>query len=142
MRRYRSLLLSGVALAASIVCAAPAPAGPTLPAKGAYAVVVSRKTLADHGWEKVCDTLVRRYEAELVTWDDDVTAVRPHLAKIMPNYTCFVARPDECNRDFVVAVHRLTRRLDADPYTDTLWGIVTGYDAADAERLAAFEGPL
>ena len=141
MRRCRSLRLLGVALAASIVCAAPAPAG-RLPAVGHYAVVVSRNTLADHGWKKVCDTLVRRYEADLVTWDADVAAARPHLAKTMPNYTCFVARPDECSRDFVVAVHRLTRRLDADPYTDTLWGIVTGYDAADAERLAAFEGPL
>ena len=141
MRRCRSLPLLGVALAASIVCAAPAPAG-RLPAVGHYAVVVSRNTLADHGWKKVCDTLVRRYEADLVAWDADVAAARPHLAKTMPNYTCFVARPDECNRDFVVAVHRLTRRLDADPYTDTLWGIVTGYDPADAERLAAFEGPL
>jgi len=113
-----------------------------LPAVGHYAVVVSRKTLADHRWKKVCATLVRRYEAKLVTWADDVAGARPHLAKAMPNYTCFVARPDECGRNFVVAVHRLTRRLDADPYTDTLWGILTGCDAADAARIAATDGPL
>ena len=124
----------------------PTPGAPAsaerLRAKGSYAVVISSKTLADPHWQEVCDTLVRRYEAKRITWADEVTSARPPLAKAMPNYTCFVARPDECNRDFVVRVHRLTRRLDADPYTDTLWGIITGYDAADAERLAAFEGPL
>jgi len=123
------------------VRAVPAPAE-RLHAKGSYAVVVSRKTLADHRWRKVCGTLVRKYGAKLITWADDVAAVRPHLAKAMPNYTCFVAQADECGRNFVVAVHRLTRRLDADPYTDTLWGILTGYDAADAARIAALDGPL
>ena len=36
----------------------------------------------------------------------------------MPRYACFVARPDEAGRQFVVAVHRMTRALDGDPYTD------------------------
>jgi zinc protease len=41
-----------------------------------------------------------------------------------------------------VAVHRLTRALDDDPYTDVLWGILTGYDAADALRIAKYDPPL
>ena len=36
----------------------------------------------------------------------------------------------------------LTRRLDDDPYTDCFWGIVTGYDAASALRIAQLAAPL
>jgi hypothetical protein len=60
----------------------------------------------------------------------------------MPRYTCFVARPEEAGRDFVVRVHRLSRQLDDDPYTDTIWGILTGYDVNDALRIARRKEPL
>ncbi|MCD6304429.1 MAG: hypothetical protein J7M21_05650, partial [Planctomycetes bacterium] len=50
--------------------------------------------------------------------------------------------PAEAGRPFVVAVHRLMRRLDDDPYTDALWGILTGYTAADALRIATETRPL
>lgn len=120
------------------------PAGPEVhpPARGAYAVVASKDTLADPDWKAVCDALVRKYAGRLVAWTDDVAEARAPLARAMPNYACFVARPSECGRGFVVRVHRLTRRLDADPYTDLLWGILTGYEAADALRLARLTGPL
>ena len=39
-------------------------------------------------------------------------------------------------------IHRLTRRLDDDPYTDTRWGILTGFDAANALSIASEEKPL
>ena len=39
-------------------------------------------------------------------------------------------------------MNRLTRRLDDDPYTDALWGILTGYDAANALRIARHKEPL
>jgi len=42
----------------------------------------------------------------------------------------------------VRSVHQLTRRLDDDPYTDTFWGILTGYDAANALEIAAWDRPL
>ncbi len=45
-------------------------------------------------------------------------------------------------RKFVIQVHRLTRRLNADPYTDVIWGILTGYDASDALRAARTREPL
>ena len=140
IRAVLTLLLAAAA-AAPAARAADALA-PRPPARGSYAVVVSRKTLADHRWQAVCGALVRKYEARLVTWGEAVTESRPALARAMPNYACFVARPEEAGRDFVVAVHRLTRRLDADPYTDCLWGILTAYDAADALRLAELQGPL
>ncbi len=120
------------------------PAGPEVhpPARGAYAVVASEGTLADPGWKAVCDALVAKYDGRLIAYEEDVTEARDPLARSLPNYACFVARPGECGRGFVVRVHRLTRRLDADPYTDLLWGILTGYEAADALRLARLAGPL
>ena len=46
------------------------------------------------------------------------------------------------SRDFVASVHRVTRQLDEDPYCDTLWGILTGYDAKNAIEIASEEDPL
>ena len=123
--------------------AAPA-AGPEVhpPAERLYAVVVSRETLGQADWKAVCDALVSKYNGRLVTWTKSVTEAREPLATLRPRYACFVAPPDACGRALVVKAHRLTRRLDDDPYTDCLWGIVTGYDAADALRIAERAQPL
>jgi hypothetical protein len=66
----------------------------------------------------------------------------PALRAQHPRYTCFVARPAEATRSFVAEVHRLTRKYDDDPYCDTLWGILTGYDAENALRIARHAEPL
>jgi len=130
------------ALAVGGVPAAETPESPPPPARGSYAVVVSQDTLGREPWKAVCDTLVAKYDGRLVTYEKDVAEVRDALAGTMPNYACFVARAAECGRDFVVAVHRLTRRLDDDPYTDCLWAVLTGYNADDALRIARRSEPL
>jgi len=107
-----------------------------------YSVVVSAKTLADPQWKQVVDTLTRKYHASVVTYTGFVDQARSDLAKIFPKFACFVATPEEAGRKFVVAVHRMTRALDDDPYTDVIWGILTGYDSADALRIAKNEKPL
>jgi len=50
--------------------------------------------------------------------------------------------PEEASQQFVVETHRLTRKLDDDPFTDTLWGILTGYSASDGLRIASTSNPL
>ena len=42
----------------------------------------------------------------------------------------------------IAFAHRLTRRLDDDPYGDCIWGIVTGYTPQDAMRIASETQPL
>jgi zinc protease len=69
-------------------------------------------------------------------------AVLEQLGKIHPRYTCFVARHEEITREFVTRVHQMTRKLDDDPYADTIWGILTGYDASNAEDIASKQQPL
>ena len=107
-----------------------------------YAVVVSKKTLGDGGWKKVVDALVKRHNATVVAFDADVEETLPELRRQFPRYVCFVAQPEEAGRKFVGKVHRLTRRLDDDPYTDCFWGILTGYDAANALAIAQYSRPL
>ncbi|RMG00265.1 MAG: hypothetical protein D6741_07130, partial [Planctomycetota bacterium] len=66
----------------------------------------------------------------------------PQLKRLMPRYTCFVVPPEEAGRGFVAVVHRLTRQYDDDPYLDTFWGILTGYDAENALAIARESKPL
>ena len=62
--------------------------------------------------------------------------------EIFPRYACFVAKPTEATRRFVADVSQLTRQLDDDPYTEVIWGILTGYDAGNALRIVAEKKPL
>lgn len=108
-----------------------------------YTVVVSRQTKEQSGWQAVIDSLLDRHaNAAVLVWEKDVSEVLPVLQRQHPRHTCFVARREEAGRDFVAAVHQLTRQYDADPYTDTLWGILTGYDAENALAIAKTDKPL
>ena len=67
------------------------------------------------------------------------------LTKLKRNFAkvhLFVAKHQEVTREWVSKIHQLTRSLDDDPYTDTIWGILTGYDAANALSIAKTSKPL
>jgi hypothetical protein len=105
----------------------------------AYAVVCSEAAYSDNGWKMVADVLLKKHaengESRLFTWKTQVGEVKSSLSGFNPDYIAFIAKPaTECNTAFVVAVHRLCRTLDNDPYGDAIWGIVTGYKAEDALR--------
>jgi len=112
------------------------------PAGGSYAVVVSKQSYADPGWKAVADALLAKHGGRLMVYEKAATEALPELQKLFPRYTCFVATPAEASRRFVAEVSRLTRRYDEDPYTDTVWGILTGFDAANALRIATQDRPL
>ncbi|HEX2959773.1 MAG TPA: hypothetical protein VHO70_23255 [Chitinispirillaceae bacterium] len=104
-----------------------------------YAVVCSEAAYSDNGWRTVADSLVKKHAVKgvsrLFKWQSQVGEVKTALGEFNPDYVAFVAKPaTECNTSFVVAVHRLCRALDSDPYGDAIWGIVTGYKAEDALR--------
>ena len=107
-----------------------------------YVVVVSAATKSDAEWAKVVEALVAKHQAEVVTYDKNVSETLPALTKTFPRHVCFVATSAEAGRQLVADVHRLTRKLDDDPYTDVLWGILTGYDAANALQIAQENKPL
>ena len=111
-------------------------------ADGGYSVVVSKATCQDPQWKAVVDALVCKHGAKVIVFPKSVDEALPELRRQFPRYACFVATPAEAGRKFVAAVNRLTRRLDDDPYTDVLWGILTGYNAQCALRIAKYDKPL
>jgi len=112
-------------------------------AQSSYTIVSSAKSAADPGWRAVIDTLQKKHpEAKCITWEKRVTEVLPELTRQHPRYVSFVSQPTEASLEFVRNVHRLTRKLDSDPFTDYRWGILTGADAANAFEIAAEAKPL
>ncbi len=107
-----------------------------------YAVVVSEACYADTGWKAVVDALIEKHKANAIFYRSSVTEALPQLRALFPRYTCFVAAPTDADRQFVFDVHRLLTKFDDDPYGDTFWGILTGYDAANALRIARQTEPL
>jgi len=107
-----------------------------------YATVVSKATAADAAWSEVVEALVKKHGAEVVQYDAAVDEALPALKRLFPRYVCVVATPAEATRKLVGDVHRLLRALDDDPYADAIWGIITGYDAQCALRIARHAKPL
>ena len=107
-----------------------------------YAVVVSGDTYQDLAWREVVTTLLNNHHASIITYTGTVQTALGELRAKFPRYVCFVAQPAEATRSFVAQVHRLTRSLNDDPYPDCFWGILTGYDAANALRIAQHQEPL
>ncbi len=125
-----------------IACIIVAAASTSYAADGTYTVVVSQQTNKKAEWKKVVQTLVAKHEAQVIVFDDQVGDSLPQLTQQFPKYVCFVSTPNETTTEFVAAVHQLTRKLDDDPYTDTFWGILTGFDAANALAIAKHREPL
>lgn len=138
LRRTALRFVAAWVLALPVGSAAPLAAVEASP----YVIVVSQPTAQDSDWSQVVEALRVKHQAQIVTYADSVEQALPALQRAFPRQACFVARPEEANRAFVGQVHRLTRRLDADPYTDCFWGILTGYDASNALQIARQTQPL
>lgn len=108
----------------------------TTNAADGYAIIVSKATRANAEWSPVVNALRKKHDGTVIEYGEDLGEALPELRKLFPKYTCFVAMPEDAGRAFVAAAHQLSRQLDADPYPDTIWGVVTGYEAADALRIA------
>lgn len=113
-----------------------------LPAVTGYAIVAERAVLDDPQWAAVTEALRAKYpQARIHAFAESPEEVREALAAELPQYTAVVVRPETATDLFVLDLHNLFRRLDGDPWCDTLWSIVTGYDAESARVLAA-AGPI
>lgn len=126
---------------AAAICLSAAEARANVHRSG-YAVVVSKEAYTDADWKRVVDCLKHKHRGTVITYSETVNDGLADLKRLFPKYACFVGPPEEITREFVAQVHRLTRRLDDDPYTDVIWGIITGYEPADALRIAGHTEPL
>lgn len=107
-----------------------------------YCVVVKSRVLEDDQWRVVTDTLLKKHGGMLLTYQSSPGEALEQLRRKHPRYACFVSPHADVSREFVAEIHQMTRRLDDDPYTDTLWGILTGYDASNAQSIAQYSQPL
>lgn len=111
------------------------------------AIAISRSAEADPAWRAVADALREKHggTAPIVVFDPAPGALAaslvPQLSPLPPRALAVVTRPEECPRPFVIALHRAMRSLDADPFTDARWGLVTGRTPAAALALARSNGP-
>jgi zinc protease len=135
------LVLSCGGLATALLTL-PSVSGEAPQNKSSYMVVVKKSTLKDPAWQEVVTALQKKYGGALASYETSIDEVLGDLQKEFPRHTCFVASPEEATREFVANVHQLTRKLDDDVYTDTRWGILTGYDAANALAIARHSEPL
>ncbi len=148
LQGYDSMTCTARFSAAFVLAAIVAAGGrPTVTAGQAspgdsYAVVVKKSTAMEPRWKTVVAALKTKHNASIIMYDMSVDESLNALKQKFPRYTCFVARPEDAGRAFVAQVHQLTRKLDEDAYTDTFWGILTGYDADNALAIASHSDPL
>ena len=97
-----------------------------------YVVAASKEVEADGEWMKVVEALAKRHRATVLYYDKQPRELLEELRRLTPRYLAVVEKPENLNREFVMEGHRLSREIDDDIYADYLWGIITGYSAADA----------
>ena len=107
-----------------------------------YAILIKRSTYADAAWARVANALKVKHGGRIYLYNSKVDETLGGLRQYFPHYICFVAKPLDAGPSFVNRVSRFTRQLDADPYTDAIWAILTGYNAKDALRIARHKTPL
>ena len=103
-----------------------------------YVIVCSER--AKREWPNALKALEDKYtsrwpgqvETILYPHPEALDPCLPRLTELRPAYTCFLTHYKECSREFVGNVHRLCRQIDpTNPFTDTIWGIMTGLEEKD-----------
>lgn len=123
--------------------AVPMPAG----GRGAelgYTVLTTTATVQLPEWQQVIAALVQKYPGSQVLAVDKLTeqSIADALRTAGAHYAAVVLQPQEVGRELVSNLHRAARKVDDDMWGDCLWGIVTGYSAEDALRIAKDDKPL
>ena len=116
----------------------------TTPANDGYTIISSSTTMADPEWAAVAETLKAKYPDACICTLDALSedALVKTLRSTGTRYAACVLRPQEVDRILVNNLHRAARKVDDDPWGDCIWGIVTGYTASDAMRIAKASEPL
>ena len=106
-----------------------------------YAVVIKQSTYNIPEWAEVADALLNRYQGQLFVWNSSLFEVQDQVGLYHPTHIGFVCEALTASASFVQnSVWPFSSGLDADPYGDAIWGIITGYTAEDAMRLSTAPG--
>lgn len=121
-----------------------APIAKVAPTVENYTVIITETTAADPAWMAVADTLVAKYPGAQKVVIPALTeeALTQAMRSTDARYAGIVVKPEEVGRDTINHMHRAARKVDDDLWGDCMWGIVTGYSADDAMRIAKDKKPL
>ena len=100
-----------------------------------YLVLASEDVANDAEWMAVAEKLAKKHNSHIVIFAEAPGDVLETLRAENPRYVAIVDKPENIGRDYVIDLHLMCRDIDDDIYADFLWGIITGYDAAAAERM-------
>lgn len=100
-----------------------------------YVVLASEKVRGEAAWNAVAEALGRKHKAPVEYYREAPGELLELLKGYRPRYVAIVEMPEALNRDWIIAMHQLSRRVDDDIFADFLWGVITGYDAAAAMKM-------
>ncbi|MEM7248849.1 MAG: transglutaminase-like domain-containing protein [Acidobacteriota bacterium] len=129
----------------ALLLSLPALAAPEHPsaAEAGYAIVISRTLIQDSGWKKIVRELESRHPgAHRLLYQRSPLELRDELARLHPRHACFVLKAEDAARPKLVALSRMARALDDDPYVDMVWGVVSGRDSRAAQAFLGMAGPV
>jgi len=106
-----------------------------------YAVLISKQAAADPRWNEVATVLAGKYPAARIFTYVHLDELVDPVKAFSPDYIAFVCKPREATPEFVRQAGRFNRQLENEPYGTAVWAIVTGYDQADALRIARNDAP-
>ena len=100
-----------------------------------YVVIAGKDIKGDAAWMQVVNALKEKHQGRVVYYNENLEEVLPQLQKERPRYVAIVEKPENLNRDYVIRLNQMSRKVDSDIYADFLWGIITGYDAQAAMKM-------
>ena len=100
-----------------------------------YVILAPESMKTDSLWEEAVEKLRARHDAIVLRFDSLPVEAEARLKEIYPRYVAIVDKPENIGRDYVIALNRMSRRMDNDPFADFLWGIITGYDGDAVNRM-------
>ncbi len=113
-----------------------------LHAEQTYAILTWKQTQAQEAWKGVIEALAKKHKATVIVCDQNLSEALPALQKNHPRDVAVVGTCEQVDGKFINQFHQLMRRIDADPYTDARWGVITGRTADDAMKIVNEVKPL
>jgi zinc protease len=113
-----------------------------LHAEPAYAILTWKQTQSQEAWKGVIEALAKKHKATVIVCDQNLSEALPALQKNHPRNVAVVGTCEQVDGKFINQFHQLMRQIDADPYTDARWGVITGRTAEDAMKIVNEVKPL
>lgn len=100
-----------------------------------YVVIAGKGIVTDSAWNEVAKAICAKHQGVLLSYNENPEELLPKLQQISPRYVALVEKPENLGRDYIIGMHKLSRKIDNDIFADFLWGVITGYDADHAMKM-------